>query len=164
MADIAFLLLIFFLVTTTMDVDKGLARKLPPIVEEEIDMPPIKKRNLFTVLLNSNNDMLVNDNYMTIGELREAAKIFISNNGVDPESSENPQKAIVSLQNDRGTSYNIYIAVQNELAAAYRELRDEEAMKKYGKKYDALGPDEAKEIAAIYPLNVSEAEPVNLGG
>ena len=164
MADIAFLLLIFFLVTTTMDVDKGLARKLPPIVEEEIDMPPIKKRNLFTVLLNSNNDMLVNDNYMTIGELREAAKKFISNNGVDPESSENPQKAIVSLQNDRGTSYNIYIAVQNELAAAYRELRDEEAMKKYGKKYDALGPDEAKEIAAIYPLNVSEAEPVNLGG
>ena len=164
MADIAFLLLIFFLVTTTMDVDKGLARKLPPIVEEEIDMPPIKKRNLFTVLLNSNNDMLVNDNYMTIAELREAAKKFISNNGADPESSENPQKAIVSLQNDRGTSYNIYIAVQNELAAAYRELRDEEAMKKYGKNFDALGPDEAKEIAAIYPLNVSEAEPVNLGG
>jgi biopolymer transport protein ExbD len=164
MADIAFLLLIFFLVTTTMDVDKGLARKLPPIQEDMPDMPPIKKRNLFSVLINSNNDMLVNGEYMTIKELRAAAKKFVSNNGADPESSENPQKAIVSLQNDRGTSYNIYIAVQNELAAAYRELRDEEAMRKYGKKYESLGEEEQKDIAGIYPLNISEAEPVNLGG
>jgi biopolymer transport protein ExbD len=164
MADIAFLLLIFFLVTTTMDVDKGLARKLPPIQEDMPDMPPIKKRNLFSVLINSNNDMLVNGEYMTIKELRAAAKKFVNNNGADPESSENPQKAIVSLQNDRGTSYNIYIAVQNELAAAYRELRDEEAMRKYGKKYESLGEEEQKDIAGIYPLNISEAEPVNLGG
>lgn len=164
MADIAFLLLIFFLVTTTMDVDKGLARKLPPIQEDMPELPPIKKRNLFSVLINSNNDMLVNGEYMTIKELRAAAKKFINNNDADPESSESPVKAIVSLQNDRGTSYNVYIAVQNELAAAYRELRDEEAMRKYGKKYESLGEDEQKEIAGIYPLNISEAEPVNLGG
>jgi biopolymer transport protein ExbD len=164
MADIAFLLLIFFLVTTTMDVDKGLARKLPPIQEDIPDMPPIKKRNLFAVLINSNNDLLVNGDYMTIKELRAAAKKFINNNDADPESSESPLKAIVSLQNDRGTSYNIYIAVQNELAAAYRELRDEEAMRKYGKNYESLGEEEQKAIAGIYPLNISEAEPVNLGG
>ena len=171
MADIAFLLLIFFLVTTTMDVDKGLARKLPPIVEEEIDMPPIKKRNLFTVLLNSNNDMLVNDNYMTIGELREAAKKFISNNGVDPESSENPQKAIVSFKGDVGTSYNMYIQVYNELRGAYNDLRNDMTRQKTNGrvlKFEDLDPTTRdsvlrEEIKFALPARLSEAEPTKLG-
>ena len=126
MADIAFLLLIFFLVTTTMDQDTGIARKLPPIAEEEQETPPeIKAKNIYVVLINSNNQLLVEGEWTEISQLKDGAKKFIDNNGVDPASSDNPQKAIISLQNDRGTEYMTYIRVQNELAAAYNELRNE---------------------------------------
>ena len=136
MADIAFLLLIFFLVTTTMDVDKGISRKLPPIIEDEQEKPPpIKEKNVFVVLLNSQDGLFVEDDYMDIEDLREAAKEFIDNFGKDPLSSDNPNKAVISLQNDRGTSYEMFIAVQNELTAAYNELRDEEAMRVHGVLY-----------------------------
>lgn len=174
MADIAFLLLIFFLVTTTMDVDKGINRKLPPWNDEQVDPPPIKKKNIFTVLVNSNDQLLVEDKLMTIRELREATKRFLDNNGdgscnycsgiQDPSSSDNPGKAIVSLQNDRGTSYNTYIAVQNELAAAYNELRDELAQRRFGKSYEDLEGAQQDEIQDAYPQKISEAEPVSLGG
>lgn len=175
MADIAFLLLIFFLVTTTMDVDKGINRKLPPWNEEQVDPPPIKKKNIFTVLVNANDQLLVEDNYMQIAELREATKLFINNNGdgtcdycagslKDQFSSDNPGKAIISLQNDRGTSYKMYIAVQNELAAAYNELREELSQRKFGKSFDDLSKEQQKEIKEAYPQVISEAEPVSLGG
>lgn len=175
MADIAFLLLIFFLVTTTMDVDEGINRKLPPWNDEEVDPPPIKKKNIFTVLVNSNDQLLVEDEYMDIENLREATKRFLNNNGdgscdycrgslQDPSSSDNPGKAIVSLQNDRSTSYKTYIAVQNELAAAYNELRDELAERQYGVPYDELNEKQKEEIKDAYPQKISEAEPVSLGG
>lgn len=176
MADIAFLLLIFFLVTTTMDVDSGINRKLPPYEPDLLTdpPPPIKKKNIFTVLVNSNDQLLVEDEYMDISELRAAAFAFLDNNGDlscdyceglrSPSSSDNPGKAIVSLQNDRGTSYKLYISVQNELAAAYNELREREAQKKFGKSYDDLDEEESDEIQALYPQKISEAEPVNLGG
>lgn len=175
MADIAFLLLIFFLVTTTMDVDSGINRKLPPWEPDMIeDPPPIKKKNIFTVLVNSRDQLLVEDNYMEIEDLREATKRFLNNNALgtcdycqggfqDPSSSDSPQKAIVSLQNDRGTSYKMYIAVQNELAAAYNELRDDLALRRYGKKYDELDAEAQEEIQDAYPQKISEAEPVSLG-
>ena len=126
MADIAFLLLIFFLVTTTMDQDTGIARKLPPMPEEEMqeDDSQIHARNIYTVLINSYNQLLVEGELMDISQLKDGAKKFINNNGIDPNSSENPEKAIISLQNDRGTEYMTYIRVQNELAAAYNELRN----------------------------------------
>ena len=132
MADIAFLLLIFFLVTTTMDVDKGINRKLPPYDDQLLeDPPPIKKKNIFEVLVNSNDALLVEENYLDISRLREEAKKFLNNNGDgtcdycegayrDPASSDNPDKAVISLQNDRGTSYSMYLKVQNELAAALK--------------------------------------------
>jgi biopolymer transport protein ExbD len=177
MADIAFLLLIFFLVTTTMDVDKGISRKLPPIIEDFVEPPPpIKQKNLFTVLVNSNDDILVSygrsgagaenreERYVQPTEIRDLAKVFISNFGKDPSSSDSPQKAIISLQNDRGTSYEMFIAIQNELTAAFTELREEEAMKKHGKKLGELSAKEADEIKDMYPQKISEAEPVNLGG
>lgn len=176
MADIAFLLLIFFLVTTTMDVDSGINRRLPPYEPENLDEPPppIKKKNIFTVLVNSNDRLLVEEEYMDIKDLRAATVKFLDNNGDgsctycqgyrDPQSSDNPGKAIVSLQNDRGTSYKLYIAVQNELAAAYNELREREAEKTYGKSYDDLKEEQRKEIQALFPQKISEAEPVNLGG
>lgn len=176
MADIAFLLLIFFLVTTTMDVDKGINRKLPPWdPEQQDDPPPIKKRNIFEVLVNANDDLLVEEEYMQLENLREATKRFLNNNGDNScsycvgglrsdKSSDNPQKAIVSLQNDRGTSYNIYVAVQNELAAAYNELREEMAQRRYGTSVENLTEEQQKEIKDAYPQKISEAEPVNLGG
>ena len=173
MADIAFLLLIFFLVTTTMDVDSGISRKLPPWNDEEIvDPPPIKKKNIFTVLINRNDQLLVEDDYMDIKDLRTAARAFIDNNGDgsceecrgkgDPESSDSPQRAIVSIQNDRGTGYEMYIAVQNEITGAYNELRNELANRKFGADFDNLTPEAQDEVEKVYPMKISEAEPVSL--
>tara|TARA_B100000902_G_scaffold90361_1_gene94052 strand:+ start:5592 stop:6140 length:549 start_codon:yes stop_codon:yes gene_type:complete len=165
MADIAFLLLIFFLVTTTMDVDTGIARKLPPMPEEELeeDDSQIHAKNIYVVLINTNNQLLVEGEFMDISQLRAGAKRFINNNGIDPNLSENPEKAIISLQNDRGTEYKTYIQVQNELAAAYNELRNDASLKKFGKRYADLNKTEKKEIRKMYPQKISEAEPKNIG-
>ena len=165
MADIAFLLLIFFLVTTTMDVDSGIARKLPPMPDEEMqeDDSPINAKNIYVVLINTNNQLLVEGELMDISQLREGAKRFINNNGIDPNLSENPDKAIISLQNDRGTEYKTYIQVQNELAAAYNELRNDAALNKFGKRYIDLNKADKKEIRKMYPQKISEAEPKNIG-
>ena len=165
MADIAFLLLIFFLVTTTMDVDSGIARKLPPMPDEEMqeDDSQINAKNIYVVLINTNNQLLVEGELMDISQLREGAKRFINNNGIDPNLSENPDKAIISLQNDRGTEYKTYIQVQNELAAAYNELRNDAALNKFGKRYIDLNKRDKKEIRKMYPQKISEAEPKNIG-
>ena len=179
MADIAFLLLIFYLVTTTMDTDTGINKMLAPYDEELIeDPPPIKKRNIFTVLVNSRDQLLVEDDYLQISELRAKAMEFIDNNGDGsckhcqglkiPTSSDNPDKAVLSLQNDRGTSYGMYVKVQNELVAAYEDLRERYAQEKYGRSYRSMD-DEAdaeilKEIKTAYPQKISEAEPLNIGG
>ena len=141
MADIAFLLLIFFLVTTTIETDSGLNRKLPPM-EDQIDPPIIKEKNILTVVVNKNNQLLVEEKLLEVDELRSTAVEFLDNGGgqgeeacnycrgkKNPSSSDNPDKAIISLKNDRETSYKIYIAVQNELVAAYNELRNREFLK-----------------------------------
>jgi len=179
MADIAFLLLIFYLVTTTMDTDKGINRKLLPIEDELVqDPPPIKERNIFTVLVNSNDQLLVEDEYLEINELRAKAMEFIDNNGDGSceyckgygvsSSSDNPVKAVISLQNDRGTSYGMYVKVQNELVAAYEDLRERYAEEEYGRSYRGMDPEEdeeiIKEIKNAYQQKISEAEPLNIGG
>ena len=138
MADIAFLLLIFFLVTTTIEKDSGINRKLPPIDDSEVEPPIIKQKNIFTVLLNKNDQLLVEDEQMQIKDLRKAAIEFLDNGGdgtcdycqgkKSPSSSDNPDKAIISLKNDRETSYAAYISVQNELVAAYNVLRNRRAL------------------------------------
>ena len=166
MADIAFLLLIFFLVTTTMDQDTGIARKLPPMPEEEMqeDDSQIHAKNIYTVLINSYNQLLVEGELMDISQLKDGATKFINNNGTDPNSSDNPEKAIISLQNDRGTEYMTYIRVQNELAAAYNELRNRAALDKFGEPYANLNKTQEKEIRKMYPQKISEAEPKNIEG
>jgi len=136
MADIAFLLLIFFLVTTTIPKDSGLNRKLPPIEENDEDVI-IKEKNIFTVQVNSKDQLLVEDEITELQNVRDLAMAFLDNNGDgscnycqgarDPKSSDNPDKAIISLKNDRETSYSMYISVQNELVAAYNELRNRRA-------------------------------------
>lgn len=179
LADIAFMLLIFFLVTTTMDVDSGLERRLPPIPPEDQnddETPPIKERNVFVVLVNSNDQLLVENEYMPVNQLREKAKEFMANPYDDanlPEKSvkdvpyfgEVPiTKGVISLQNHVGTSYGTYIAVQNELVAAINELREELAKQKFGKSYEKLDKDQKSAIQEIYPSRISEAEPKKVGG
>ncbi len=182
MADIAFLLLIFFLVTTTMDTDSGIVRKLPPMPETETqDDVQIKERNIFVVLVNRDDRLLVEGELMDIRDLKDAAKEFIMNPNNDPDlpalepvnvpyfgTVNITTKHVISLQNDRGTSFETYIAVQNELAAAINELRDELSMRKFGKKFEDLDPiadeDKREAVEEIVPMKVSEAEPKNIGG
>ncbi|MFT5666171.1 MAG: biopolymer transport protein ExbD [Vicingaceae bacterium] len=185
MADIAFLLLIFFLVTTTMDVDTGLTRKLPPPIEEELENPPeIRERNVFQVLVNANDDLLVEGEPMLVSNLRAEAKLFIVGDASDesmPEFKDTDvpllgrmpvSKQIVSLQNDRGTSYEMYIKVQNELVGAYNEVREEYAQRKFGKTMQQLEDgaqateqfeQQLKAVKKVYPQRISEAEPKNVG-
>ena len=180
MADIAFLLLIFFLVATTFDVDTGIMRKLPPIPDEQQrkqqENKQIKDRNVFEVLINSSDQLLVEGEGMDISNLRENAKEFIANPNNESdlpemEVKEVPffgqtecTKGIISLQNDRGTSYGMYLRVQNELTAAYNELHEELAMRKFGKKYKELSKEKQDAIDEIYPMIISEAEPKDIGG
>ncbi|MBI1223563.1 MAG: biopolymer transporter ExbD [Bacteroidetes bacterium] len=164
MADIAFLLLIFFLVTTTMDSDTGIAIKLPPMETEDTPPPNIKQRNVLEVLVNSNNQLLVEGEVTRVNQLRDITKRFITNDGRDPNMSDNPEKAVVSLKNDRGTNYITYISVQNELKAAYREVRDEYAQRKYGRTYDQLNDQQLEEVKDHFPQKISEAEPENIEG
>ncbi len=164
MADIAFLLLIFFIVATTMDVDSGILTKLPPMPEEQQEDPPeIKDRNVLTVLVNAKDQLLVEGEWSDVTQLRETTKEFIVNPLKKESLPEDPTKAVVSLQNDRGTSYNAYIQVQNELKAAYNEVRDEKSKEMFGKKFDALSESQQKQIQSIYPIKISEAEPKDVG-
>ncbi|WP_405573875.1 ExbD/TolR family protein [Winogradskyella sp. Asnod2-B02-A] len=150
MADIAFLLLIFFLVTTTIEKDKGLLRSLPPIDDSQVTPPIIKQKNLFTVLINRHNQLLVEDEEMQLKDLRQAAVEFLDNGGGtnaagetctyckgkrDESSSDHPDKAIISMKHDRETTYEKYMDVQNELVAAYNILREREATRLYKKYY-----------------------------
>ncbi|MEN3323517.1 biopolymer transporter ExbD [Mariniflexile soesokkakense] len=182
MADIAFLLLIFFLVTTTIETDSGLNRKLPPI-EDNVEPPIIKQKNIFTVLLNGKDQLLVEDELMELKDLRKAATEFLDNGGdgtcdycngkKNSESSDNPDKAIISLKNERETTYKTYIAVQNELVAAYNDLRNIRAQALYGKSFlemeanlnDVNWPgdktklkDQLEKIKIEYPQKLSEVQ------
>lgn len=178
MADIAFLLLIFFLVTTTMDVDSGILRKLPPIEEnEEEDQKDVKERNVLIVLINKDNLLAVEGELTDISQLKDLTKEFIENPLRKENLSERKpakeieffgmvetSKGVVSLQNDKSTEYGKYIEVQNELMAAFNELRNEIAVKQFGIPYDDLEKDKQKAIRKYYPLTISEAEPRNIGG
>ncbi len=222
MADIAFLLLIFFLVTTTMDQDTGIMRQLPPPLEDEVDPPIVKEKNVFVVLANAQDQLLVEGELLDISELKEKAVEFLTNPSnrddlpsltmrtkADCESKiaqykalaassqgeakanaekelkdwqgkltaveligeyrELPKAAVISLQNDRGTSYNTYIQVQNELQSAVNELRNSLSKEKFGVAYNELDPksdeDKPKIIAIrkVYPQRISEAEPRSTG-
>ncbi|MDG4716024.1 ExbD/TolR family protein [Winogradskyella marincola] len=167
MADIAFLLLIFFLVTTTIEKDKGLLRSLPPIDDSEVEPPIIKQKNLFTVLINRNNQLLVEDEQMELKDLRKAAIEFLDNGGGtnpagercdyckgsrDETSSDHPEKAIISMKHDRETSYEKYIDVQNELVAAYNFLREREAKRLFGNLKEYQG------VEKVYQTMLEEKE------
>ncbi|MCY3997912.1 MAG: biopolymer transporter ExbD [Flavobacteriaceae bacterium] len=190
MADIAFLLLIFFLVTTTIETDSGINRKLPPM--DQLDDPPeIKERNIFEVVVNKYNQLLVEENLTELGDLRGLAIEFLDNGAGeaeeacdycqgsrDPSSSVNPDRAVISLKNDRETSYKVYIAVQNELVGAYNDLRNREFKRLFPQEglsyveaqntYDDPRTDldireelkpKLDQVKKMFPQKLSEAEP-----
>ena len=188
MADIAFLLLIFFLVTTTIEKDKGILRSLPPIDDSQTEPPIIKQKNLFTILVNRDDRLLVEEELMDIKDLKQAAIDFLDNGGGvnaegescdycrgkrDEASSDHPDKAIITLKHDRETTYGRYIEVQNELVAAYNELREREAQRIFNRSFASMLEekeknqfnkdenlnDEIKRIKDMFPLKLSEAEP-----
>lgn len=177
-ADIAFLLLIFFLVSTTMNVDSGIQRVLPPMPDpnqknEGID---VHKRNLMLVFVSASDAIMVGGQRSDITTIKDKVKEFILNPNNDPTLPESEvteidlignypvSKGVVSLQNDRGTSYNTYIMVQNELTRAFNEVRDELSNRKFGKKYSELDESQRSAIQKAVPLKISEAEPRNIGG
>lgn len=193
MADIAFLLLIFFLVTTTMDVDSGIARKLPEKQpkDQKVDVK-IRQKNVLDIVVNRNNLILIEgEDYVKVTELRKIVTDFLDNGGglsnaidgkpgvpcdycegkKDPKSSDHPTKAIISLQSSRGTSYGMYISIQNEIEGAYIDLRNRLSNKLYGRSYDDLLKDykdskSAKTKERIdnlkdkYPQIITEPEPI----
>ena len=189
MADIAFLLLIFFLVTTTIEKDKGIARQLPPKEPPTDEQVKIKEKNLFIVNVNRQDQLLVNDKLMELKNLRKEAVAFLDNGGAaqgtaeycnycrgkrDASSSDNPDKAVISVQNDRLTSYKMYIAVQNELVAAYNQLRNRESQRLYGWDFTEMSraldegdyrgnketlQEQLENIQKLFPMKLSEAEP-----
>lgn len=163
MADIAFLLLIFFLVTTTIDVDKGVLVKLPPWSNEPPPEMKMNTRNVYSVLVNAENQLLVRGEPASIETLRKNTKEFIINPRRREDMAEHPTKAIISIKNDRGTSYKTFLEVYNELKAAYNELRNEESQKRHGKEFEFITREQQKAIRADIPLVISEAEPTNFG-
>jgi biopolymer transport protein ExbD len=166
MADIAFLLLVFFLVTTTMDTDKGLRVKLPPWPDPN-NPPPVStqnNRNVLEVLVNSNDQLLVEGQISSIEQLTERTKEHLTNEGRNPNLAESSLKAIVSLKNDRGTSYERYVEVYNELKRAYNEVRDEYSNRQFNRDYNKLNQTDQEEVQEKYPMKISEAEPVDIGG
>ncbi|MDC1261366.1 biopolymer transporter ExbD [Polaribacter sp.] len=193
MADIAFLLLIFFLVTTTMNVDSGISKKLSEKPPVDYVPPVIKERNIFEVNINRNNELLVEGERMDVKEIKDAAVKFIDNGGGEGKlvdgvstgpcdyckgeksstSSDHPNKAIISVQSDRGTEYGTYMIVQNELLRAYTELRNALCKERYGMSYielEKLYKDDknnlelkkkVEDIKTAYPQIISDAEPTS---
>ena len=180
-ADIAFMLLIFFLTTTSMNTDKGLARRLPPppdpAMKKQDDLK-VKERNLLQVRINKDNQLMVGSEYLEVSQLKAKAKEFIANPNDDANLPEKHVKNIpllggdvmvaenhiISVTNDVGTSYQAYIDVQNELVAAYNELRNEAAKANFGKDYAECDEDQKKAIRDFIPQKISEAEPKKYGG
>ena len=178
MADIAFLLLIFFIVSSTMDIDTGLYRILPPLPEEETvdDNVKIKERNIFVVLVNKNNELYVENDVISIDQLRNKAVEFLTNPNnseklpektlkvIDPLGEIMVSKGIISLQNDNGTNYETYVKVLNELLAAGNQVRNDFSIARFGKKFDELGEKKQDAVRDAVPVVISEAEPRNIGG
>jgi len=173
MADISFLMLIFFLMVTTMDKEEGLSRRLPPLPAEDqkVEDQKVNRRNIIQVKINSNDRLFAGNEMMDISQLKDKIKEFLTNPTDNPELPEKVyteiegygsypvSKGVISLQNDRGTTYSKYIEVQNELIRAINEIRDEFSMQNYGKKYAKLDEDKQEIVRKAVPSNISEAEP-----
>ena len=172
-ADIAFLLLCYFLMTSTMDQQAGLQRRLPPMPDknQKVEDMKVNERNIIIVRINSGDRLFAGDQPMDVSQLKDKIKEFLTNPNNDPKLPERENKEIegfgtypvskgvISLQNDRGTSYDAYIHVQNELVKAINEVRDDFSRQHFGRRYSALTEDQQKIVRDAIPQNISEAEP-----
>jgi biopolymer transport protein ExbD len=160
MADIAFLLLIFFLVTTTINVDTGIGMVLPPPLDPEVEPPPIRERNLMKILVNAQGLVLMDEQPVPVDEVKTKLIEFIDNPNNSDELSISPDAAIVSLKTQRETPYSIYIDMLDEVMAAYKELRDNASRANYGVEYDKLAENSPQQerIKDMYPKKISIAE------
>ncbi|MFA7034433.1 MAG: biopolymer transporter ExbD [Bacteroidales bacterium] len=173
MADISFLILVFFLMVSTMDKEEGLSRRLPPLPSEDqkVEDQKVNRRNIIQVKINSNDRLYAGSEMMDVSQLKDKIKEFLTNPYDDPNLPEKEMreiaglgqypvsKGVISLQNDRGTSYSKYIEVQNELVKAINELRDQFAMQQYGKKFIKLDETKQEIVRKAIPQSISEAEP-----
>ena len=163
MADIAFLLLIFFLVTTTINVDTGIGMVLPPPLDPEVEPPPIRERNLMNILVNAQGLILMDEQPVSINDVKDKLIEFIDNPNNSDELSVSPDAAIVSLKTQRETPYNIYIDMLDEVMSAYKDLRDAASRSNYGVEYARLAENspQQEQIKDMYPKKISIAEPDN---
>lgn len=161
MSDIAFLLLIFFLLVTTIDVDTGIGLVLPPEPEQDQEPPPIKERNMLKILVNAQGMVLLDEEPTSLSEVKQQVKDFINNRGEDPNLSESPDKAIISIKTDRQTPYSVYIDMLDEVVGAYEELRNTASQNQFGSTYESLedGSEAKQQIQDLYPKKISIAEP-----
>ena len=176
MSDISFLLLAFFLMVSNINSDMGIARKLPPPLPEDAEAPDVHERNIFVVMVNKDDRLLFNTEYGRIEDLKDRAKEFLGNpqnkihmpekkpTQIDLLGTYDVSKGVISLRNDRGTSYDMYLQVQNELTAAINEMRDELATARFGKHYADLSEPQRKAVETAIPMAISEAEPTKIGG
>ncbi len=176
MSDISFLLLAFFLMVSNINSDMGIARKLPPPLPEDVKPPEVKERNIFIVMVNKDDRLLFNTEYGSIDKLKERAMEFLGNPNnyahmPEKQMTDIPflgqypvSKGVISLRNDRGTSYDMYLQVQNELTAAITEMRDNLSTERLGKHYADLNEDQRKAVEQAIPMAISEAEPTKIGG
>lgn len=176
MADISFMVLIFFLMVTTMDQEKGLSRRLPPMPDEnqKVEDQKVNRRNIIIVRVNSNDRIFAGNEPMDVSQLKDKIVEFLTNPTEDPSLPEKEvkeiegfgpypvSKGVISLQNDRSTTYSVYIAVQNELVKAVNEIRDNFALQNFGKKYANLDEDKQKIVREAIPQQISEAEPKDI--
>ena len=176
-ADIAFTVLIFFLVVSTMDIDTGIVRVLPPMADPNVKQEDIKvkERNLLLVFVAGSGNIMAGGKVISLNALKDKAKEFILNPLDDKDLPEKKptvldmpdgskwtypvSEGVISLQNTRDTSYEVYIQVQNELTRAFNEVRDEVALAKFGSKFADLSEEERKVITKAIPMKISEAEP-----
>jgi biopolymer transport protein ExbD len=174
MADIAFLLLIFFLVATTMDIDSGIHRVLPQPTPEDFEPPEVKERNVLPVLVNLNDQLMVKGEVTQLSDLKEKVREFLLNVDDDEELPEKRieeieffgemevTKGIISLQTDKGTSYKAFVEVLNEITAAGNEIKNEFSLEHFGDRFDELPSDKRKAVLNAVPCVISEAEPKNI--
>lgn len=177
MADIAFLLLIFFLVTTTINVDTGIGMTLPPKLKPEQKPPPVKERNLMKILVNAQGDVLVEEERASVAQIRERVKKHVLNYGQNPDLAVSPDDAVISIKTDAQTPYSTYIEVLDEVWMSYREIWDqiartntlpgpeggaaglEQTYSSYLEYYNSLGPNEENQIREAFGAQISIAEP-----
>lgn len=172
-SDIAFLLLCYFLMTSTMDQQSGLQRRLPPMPAEDqkTEDTKVNRRNIIVVNISASDRVFAGDQPVEVSQIKDKIKEFVTNPTNDPNLPEREvkniegfgeypvSKGVISLMNDRGTSYHLYIAVQNELVKAINEVREDFCRQNYGKAYKYLTEDQQKIVREAIPQNISEAEP-----